>query len=178
MASQSTANPALTLIGARAHGNVIGRDNQMPWRLPEDLKHFKATTLGHALIMGRRTFDSIGRPLPGRTTYVVSRNAAWRAEGCHRAGSLEEAIALARAQGHAEVFIAGGEQIYRQALPIASRVLLTEIDLSVPGDAYFPTLTPDQWHAVSREARIAANGTRFAIVDYRRTTGGASHERR
>lgn len=167
------AAPGVTLIVACAQGGVIGRDNQLPWRLPEDLRHFKAATLGHTLIMGRKTFESIGRPLPGRTTIVLSRAPDWHADGCLAARSLSEALELARERTPAEVFVAGGDQIYRQALPIATRVLCTEIDLVVAGDTWFPALAPDQWQVVSRATHIAANGTRFAIVDYRRTRGAS-----
>ena len=168
MTAGTDANPRVTLIVACARDGVIGRDNRLPWRLPEDLRHFTAATLGHLLVMGRRTFDSIGRPLPGRETIVLSRDPAWQADGCLHAATLEQAIALARALQHREVFVAGGEQVYRQALLIADRVLLTEIDLQVVGDAYFPPLPAAQWREHSREERVGADGTRFAIVDCRR----------
>ncbi|MCX7274520.1 MAG: dihydrofolate reductase [Burkholderiales bacterium] len=168
MSAATGIDPLLTVLVARARNGVIGRDNQLPWRLPEDLRHFKATTLGHVLIMGRLTFESIGRPLPGRTTLVLTRNPDWRAPGCLLAASLAEALATAHAQGQGEVFVVGGEQIYRQALPIAARVLVTEIELDVPGDAHFGPLPAGQWQETSRQAQTGADGTRFAIVDYRR----------
>lgn len=168
MTASIAFDPSLTLIGACAHGGVIGRDNRLPWRLPEDLKLFKATTMGHVLIMGRRTFESIGRPLPGRTTIVVSRNPEWRAEGCLHAESIDAALALARRENRGEIFVAGGADIYRQTLPVAARVLLTEIDLEVAGDAHFPSISADRWQVHSRTDMTGADGTRFAVVDYRR----------
>lgn len=161
-------DPDLTLICARARNGVIGRGNEIPWRLPEDLKHFKATTLGHVLIMGRRTFDSIGRPLPGRATVVVSRQADWRAEGCVTAASLAAALAIAHAEQRGEIFAAGGADIYRQSLPIAARLLLTEIDIEVDGDTHFPAFDAAQWQLHSREEHRAANGMAYAIADWRR----------
>ncbi len=168
MTNPDAIDPQVTLIGACAHSGVIGRDNRLPWRLPEDLKLFKATTMGHVLIMGRRTFESIGRPLPGRTTIVITRNAEWRAEGCLHAESIDAALALAHRENRGEVFVAGGADVYRQTLPIAARVLLTEIDLEVSGDAYFPPMPADQWRVHARTDMTGADGTRFAIVDYRR----------
>jgi len=153
---------------ACAQGRVIGRDNQLPWHLPEDLRHFRQTTLGRAIIMGRRTWDSIGRPLPGRTSVVLSRQPGWQAPGCLSASTLEAAIALARAHCPGEVFVVGGEAVYRLALPRAGRVLMTEIALSVPGDAHFPELDPREWAGVTRQEHIAQSGIRYAIVDYRR----------
>ncbi len=157
-----------TIVVAAARRGVIGRDNTLPWRLPEDLKHFKATTLGHTLIMGRNTFESIGRPLPGRRTIVLSRSPGWHADGVLRAASLQDALALAARAPHGEVFVVGGAQVYRDALPLADRVILTEIDLDVDGDAFFPALDPSTWQAVTREEHVSTTGLRFAIVDYRR----------
>jgi len=168
MTALPAIDPCVTLIVACARGGVIGRDNQLPWRLPEDLKLFKAATLGHVLVMGRRTFESIGRPLPGRTTIVITRNRGWRAEGCLLAESIDAALALARRENRGEVFIAGGADVYRQTLPIAARVLLTDIDLEVSGDAHFPALNADHWTVHSRVEMSGADGTRFAVVDYRR----------
>ena len=166
--------PRLTLVVARARNGVIGRDNALPWHLPEDLRHFKATTLGHAILMGRRTFESIGRPLPGRRTIVVTRDPTWSHPGCERAGSLEEAIALAsRAPAGAalatdEVFVVGGAQLYAQALPLADRIIATEIALDVEGDVHFPALDPAFWRETAREEHTSARGLPFAIVRYER----------
>lgn len=164
----------VTIVVARARHGVIGCDNALPWHLPEDLKHFKATTLGHAIVMGRHTFESIGRPLPGRRTIVVTRNDAWHAPGCERAPSLDAALALAASPGPDpsiatdEVFVVGGAQLYREALPRADRVVLTEIELDVDGDAHFPALAPQDWTERSREARTSSGGIGYAIVDLRR----------
>ena len=163
-ASAAAPRPRITLIVARAANGVIGLNNSLPWHLPEDLRHFKATTLGHVLVMGRRTFESIGRALPGRRTLVLTRDNAWASPGCERAASLEAALALA---GEAtEVFIAGGGEIYRATLNRADRAIITEIDLTPEGDAFFPALDPAQWLLQSRQSHVAANGTRYAIAHY------------
>jgi len=168
MSGPDAIDACVTLIVACARGGVIGRDNALPWRLPEDLRHFKATTLGHVLIMGRRTFESIGRPLPGRVTIVVTRNAAWRADGCLTANSLEAALELAHAENRGEIFIAGGADVYRQAMPFAARLLVTAIEIDVQGDAHFPPIEASQWRVQSTLDQQGANGLRYAIVDYRR----------
>ena len=166
--------PRVTLVVASARNGVIGRDNTLPWRLPEDLKHFKATTLGHAMVMGRRTFESIGRALPGRRTIVVTRDPAWRHDGCERAESLEQAIALAGTAGADasiatdEVFVVGGAELFAGALPIADRIVLTEIAVDVDGDTFFPAPDPARWRVASRREAVSSNGLAFAIVDYHR----------
>ncbi len=159
----------LTLIVIRARNGVIGRDNRLPFRVPEDVRHFKDTTMGHAIVMGRRTFDSIGKPLPGRHNIVITRSSHWSHPGCERAGSLAEAIALPRAHApHDEIFVIGGAAIYREALPIADRVIATEVDVEVPGDTCFPELDPHEWQPRSRVEHQSSSGLAFAIVDYRR----------
>lgn len=162
--------PRVTLIVARAANGVIGHHNTLPWHLPEDLRHFKATTLGHVLIMGRRTFDSIGRPLPGRRTIVLTRDQAWHHPGCERAASLDEAIALAGAV--TELFIAGGGDVYRQALSYADRAIVTEVDASPVGDAFFPALDPAQWLLVEQTPHQSTTGLRYAITHYQKRGGG------
>jgi dihydrofolate reductase len=137
----------INVIAAVAENGVIGAGNKLPWRLPEDLKRFKALTMGHTLVMGRKTFDSIGRPLPGRTTIVITRDLAWTREGVTVAHNLDDAIALA--QG--EVFIAGGGEIYAQAMARAERLYITHVKASVEGDTHFPAIN-DSWRAVEREA--------------------------
>jgi dihydrofolate reductase len=132
-----------SLIVAAAENGVIGRANGLPWHLPADLAHFKSTTLGHPIIMGRRTWESIGRPLPGRRNIVVSRNAGFAAPGCEVAADLAAAYALA--QGSPEVFVIGGSQLYDAALPGADRIYLTRVLASVEGDTRFPDLRPDAW---------------------------------
>ncbi len=157
----ASAMPRLTIVVARARNGAIGRNNAMAWHLPEDLQHFKATTIGHPMIMGRLTFDSIGRPLPGRRTIVVTRNPQWSHEGCERAGSLDEAIALC--QGASEVFIVGGAQLYSQALPLADRIILTEVDIEVDGDAFFPALDTMNWTRISTAPAVSRTGLHYAI---------------
>jgi dihydrofolate reductase len=126
----------INIIAALAANNVIGRDNRLPWRLSSDLKRFKALTMGHHLVMGRKTFASIGRPLPGRTTIIVTRDASFHADGVKVAHSLQDALDMA--SDDAEVFIAGGAQIYEQALHLAHRMYLTRVHADVEGDAIFP----------------------------------------
>ena len=150
---------SLILIAAVGANGVIGRDNDLPWRIREDLQHFKQLTLGHTLVMGRKTYDSIGRPLPGRRTVVVTRQHDWSAEGVEVVHSVEEAL---KADGY--IFVAGGGQIYRQALPYADRLELTEVAQSPAGDVTFPTVDPDLW---TETARTPHEG--FTFVSYRRS---------
>lgn len=164
--------PRVTLIAAVARNRVIGRSNRLPWRLPEDLRRFKALTLGRPVVMGRKTFesirDAIGGPLPGRRNIVVTRNADYTAPGCVIVGSLEAALAAAR-DGD-EVFVIGGEQLYREALPIADRLQFTEIDADFEGDAWFPELAPGEWRVTSREPHAPGPDFAhpFAFVVYER----------
>jgi dihydrofolate reductase len=163
-----TSMTRLNLIYARAANGVIGKDNALPWHLPEDLAHFKRTTLGSPVIMGRKTWDSLPprfRPLPGRRNIVLTRDAAWQAEGAQRAGSVAEAVA---ACGDAtEAWVIGGAEVYRQALPHARRVVVTEIARDFDGDALAPALGPE-WIETAREAHTAANGLPFAFVTFER----------
>jgi dihydrofolate reductase len=161
--------PTLTLIAAIARNGVIGRDNALPWRLPEDLAHFKARTQGRSVLMGRQTWDSLPprfRPLPGRRNLVLSRDARWHADGATRVGSLDEALALAA--GESELVVIGGSQVYRLALPRADELVLTEIDAEVEGDAHFPDWPRAAFAEVSRQPRPADHGPAFAFVVYRR----------
>ena len=158
--------PGITLIAAVARNNVIGLGNAMPWRLPEDLKRFKALTLGHPIVMGRKTWESLGRPLPGRTNIVVTRNPAFVAEGAMTAASLEAALAVAAATGTDQTFIIGGAEIYRQALPLAGCMQLTEIDREFAGDAFFPSWDAAAWQETQREQHHAAAGFDYAFVTY------------
>ena len=156
----------LHLIYARARNGVIGKDNQMPWHLPEDLAHFKRVTLGQPVIMGRKTWDSLParfRPLPGRTNIVVTRQADWQAEGALRASSIEEAMRLCG--DVADAWIMGGAEIYRQAEPLASSAVVTDIDADFEGDAFAPVLGAG-WAEVQRESHVAANGLPFSFVTY------------
>jgi dihydrofolate reductase len=159
----------IALVAAVARGGVIGRDGGVPWHLPEDLARFKSLTTGHAVVMGRKTWDSLPerfRPLPGRRNIVVTRDPGWRADGAEPAGSLDDA--LARTGEDERVFVIGGAQIYRQALPLADELLLTELDLEVGGDTFFPEIDAGRFEETSREPHVADDGTRFAFVDYRR----------
>ena len=149
----------ITLVAALGRNHVIGRDGGMPWHLPEDLRRFKALTLGHPLVMGRRTFDSIGRPLPGRRTIVITRSVSWTHPEVETAHSLADAISLAGPAD--EVFIVGGGEIYRQALPWAHRMVLTEVDAEPDGDTTFPSWDADVWHVTERSAHEG-----FAVVTY------------
>lgn len=161
----------LTLIVAKARNHTIGRNNTLPWRLPEDLAHFKRTTMGAPIIMGRKTWDSIGRPLPGRRNIVVSRNPALVLPGAEVANSLEDAQRLC--VGAQEVFLIGGAQLYAEALPSADRLVVTEIDADVEGDAFFPAIDPTRWMETSRETHHSdANGFDFAFVTYERPPSG------
>lgn len=158
--------PTLTLIVARARNGVIGANNAIPWHLPEDLKHFKATTLGHPIIMGRKTFESIGRALPGRRNIVVSRNPNAAFPGAQAARSLDDAIA--QCADSADAFVIGGAQLYREALPRADRLIVTEVDLEPQGDVHFPPIDPGQWRLTGRSEQVASSGVRFSIVRLRR----------
>ncbi|MES2933931.1 MAG: dihydrofolate reductase [Pseudomonadota bacterium] len=156
----------LTIIVAVDAERGIGIDNAMPWRLREDMAHFKQTTSGHPVIMGRKTFDSIGKPLPKRRNIVITRNPDWQHEGVESAASLEAAIALV---GREESFIMGGAQIYQAALPYTSSVIVTEIDKRFACDAFFPALDPRDWREVTRETHFSAdNDCGYAFVTYRR----------
>ncbi len=139
----------VALIAAVADNGVIGIDNRLPWHLPGDLQWFKRQTLGKPIVMGRRTFQSIGRPLPGRENIVVSRDPDFRAAGCRVVGSLDEA--LEAASGAPEVMIIGGAELYRQTLPRAQRLYLTRVHANVEGDARFPEVDSSQWREVARE---------------------------
>ena len=139
----------VTLIAAVARNGVIGADGGIPWHLPEDFAHFKVTTLGHTLVMGRATYDSIGRALPGRTTVVLTRDPSWSAEGVEVASSLDEALTLA-AGLPGEVMVAGGATIYAAALPIADAQILTEVHLSPEGDTYYPDWDRSEWVETQR----------------------------
>lgn len=158
--------PLLSLIAAMARNRAIGRDNRLPWHLPDDLKRFRRLTMGAPVIMGRKTYDSIGRPLPGRRNIVVTRqpDAAW--SGCTVAHSLDEAIALAR--DAEEQFVMGGAELYRLALPRADRLYLTLIDADCAGDAYFPEIDMSAWRERERESGAGTDGLRYDFVVYER----------
>lgn len=158
----------IALVYAQAANGVIGKDNAIPWHIPEDMAHFRQLTQGRPVIMGRKTWDSLPprfRPLPGRTNIVVTRQPDWTAEGAIRAGSVAQALALCPSEGTS--WVIGGAQIYAEALPLAQRVEVTEIAQSFDGDAYAPTLGPE--FAVSqRSHHTSAAGVEFSFVTYRR----------
>ncbi len=145
----------ISLIVAASQNNVIGRNNQLPWHLPGDLQYFKTMTLGKPVIMGRKTFESIGKPLPGRDNIVISRQTNYAADGIKVVSSLEQAIALGQSinliNGIEEVMVIGGAQIYEKSLDLADRVYLTRVHRKVEGDAYFPALDSQLWHEIARE---------------------------
>jgi dihydrofolate reductase len=145
----------VALIAAVAGNGVIGRDGGLPWHLPADLARFRKLTLGHHLIVGRHTWESIGRPLPGRRMVVVSGRGLALPEGVALAHSLEEALALAARAGEAEAFVGGGARLYREALPLAGRLYLTRVLADVAGDVTFPELEPSAWRVVTREEHPA-----------------------
>ena len=143
------------MIAAAGENNELGKDNNLIWHLPDDFKRFKKLTTGHLIIMGRKTYDSIGRPLPGRVTIVITRQQDWHAEGVLIAHSLTQAYEIAEKEacrlGVERMMIVGGAEFYRQALPEVNRIFLTQINLNVDGDAFFPDLDKNAWHTVARE---------------------------
>lgn len=161
----------LHLIFARAANGVIGHRNALPWHLPEDMAHFKQTTLGCPVVMGRKTWDSLPakfRPLPGRLNVVVTRQRDWQAEGALRANSLQQACALCPEDSDA--WVIGGADLYEQALPLASTAVVTEIEKTFEGDAFAPQFGPE-WAEVRREHHLSVNGLRFSFVTYQKTRG-------
>lgn len=145
----------IAMIWGMSRNRTIGRNNALPWHLSEDLKYFKRVTMGKPIIMGRKTWESIGRPLPGRSNIVISRDPNYSAEGIKVVGTLEEAISLAESialiDGAEEVVVIGGAQIYALTLPIADRLYMTQVHAEVAGDAFFPQFDLSQWHEVGRE---------------------------
>lgn len=149
-----------------ARNGVIGIANRLPWHLPEDLQHFKRLTMGHHIIMGRKTYASIGRPLPGRVTVILTRDAGFHAEGCLTARTLQEAIDACG--DDPEVFCVGGAELYAQALPLADRLYITEIQAQFEGDAHFPAFDRSQWQASGREHHVTTGGLPYDFVIYDR----------
>ncbi len=160
--------PRISILVAMARNRTIGVNNTLPWRCPEDLKRFKALTMGHHIVMGRKTYDSIGKPLPGRITVVVTRNRNLKIEGCLIAHSLQEAIDACAEE--AEIFIVGGAELYTQALPIADTLYITEILQDVAGDAHFPEFDVTHWREFSREPhqQETPQPLQYHFVTYRR----------
>ena len=157
------ANITLSLIVAMADNRTIGRNNELPWHLPDDLKYFKSVTMGKPIVMGRKTFDSIGRPLPGRLNIVITRNTGWQHSGVKTAASLQQAVAIAAEANPQdqetliqeapiqEVMVIGGEEIYRTAIELADRLYITRVQAEVEGDAFFPQYNESEWQEVSRQ---------------------------
>jgi dihydrofolate reductase len=154
----------VSAIVAVARGNVIGKHNKIPWYLPADLKYFKKRTLNHHVIMGRETLLSIGNPLPKRVNIVVSRNPFFTATNCLLAHSIEEALEIAYDNGEKEAFIIGGAQIFEQSMPYWDKLFLTEVELDVQGDTFFPPLTEEEWRLVSAERHEADDQNEHAYT--------------
>jgi len=157
----------IVIIVAVAQNRVIGKDNQLIWNIPEDMAHFKALTAGHTVLMGRKTWESLPprfRPLPGRRNIVVSRQADYAAPGAELANSLEEGLALAAT--NETVFIIGGAEIYRQAMPLADRLEITEVELSPEGDSWFPEIPAADWQLTAKKTPPTNSGTGFAFLSY------------
>jgi len=161
-----TRHPRISLIAALAKNRVIGIENHLPWRLPEDLAHFKALTLGHPILMGRKTFESLGRPLPGRTNIVITRNPDYCKDGCLVADSIPAALGLCADVD--EVFFIGGAELYAQIIPLADRLYLTEVDVEAEGDAWFPDYDRSVFREVSRVSHTGEKGDalKFDFVVY------------
>jgi dihydrofolate reductase len=164
----------VAIIVAVADNGVIGRNNTLPWKLSEDMQHFKRITMGKPIVMGRKTYESIGKPLPGRTNIVISRNAAYRAEGVAVVSSLDAALALAKETAERddveEVMVMGGAEIYAATIPVAERLYITEVHASVEGDAVLCDIEWDLWREITRENRVAQppNTYDYSFVCYER----------
>lgn len=156
----------LSTIVAIANNRVIGINNTLPWHLPEDLKRFRALTTGHHIIMGRKTYESLGRLLPGRTTVIVTRNQDYKVEGALIANSLQDAIV--QCKGDDEAFLIGGAELYQDGLKFSDKLYITEIDLDVAGDAHFPDFDSQDWQEIAREAHVSEKGLKFNYVTYQR----------
>ena len=165
-AQAATAHTRIYLIAAVARNGVIGAHGKLPWQLPEDLRHFKQLTLGHPVIMGRRTWESLGKPLPGRENIVVSRKAGFEAPGASVAATLEAAVAMCT--GEAVAFVIGGAELYAAALPLADGLVLTEIHQDYEGDTRFPDWDRKAWRAAQKETHTSDKGVRFDFVLYER----------
>lgn len=151
----------VSAIVAVAKNNVIGKNNNIPWYLPDDLKYFKAKTLNHHVIMGRKSYESIGHPLPKRTNIIVTRNPFFIASNCLVVHTVEEGLDIAQENGEEEVFILGGAEIYKLSLPYLDRIYLTQIDLEIEGDTFFPQLNMDEWELVSEDPRRASGNNEY-----------------
>jgi dihydrofolate reductase len=158
----SVSRPLISLVVAMARNRVIGRNNALPWRLSGDLKRFKATTLGKPVLMGRKTFESIGKPLPGRRNIVLTRDRDWRAEGVEVVRSVDEALQLA--SGTPELAVIGGAEVYRLVLPVTDRIHLTRVEAEVAGDTLFPDLNPAEWTETHCGAHPAGERNQYPVT--------------
>lgn len=160
----------ISQIVAVAENNVIGKDNDLIWRLPADLKHFKSITMGHCMLMGRKNFESIGRALPGRTTIIVTRSKDYKIEGCHTVTSIEEGIKLAESLDEDELMIIGGGQIYEQSLDLTTKVYYTAVHQSFEGDTFYPKLGSKHWEIISEEKHLSdeKNPHDYSFTEYKR----------
>lgn len=168
----TTLSPALSLIAAVARNGAIGRGNALLWQEAEDQRRFRRLTMGHPVLMGRQTWESLPvrfRPLPGRRNLVLTRRPGWQADGAQTAASLE--AALASLAGVPRAFVIGGAEIYALALPLADTLVLTEIDADIPGDVFFPAWDRSRFQAVDRDPRVAADGTPYSFTTYARRRG-------
>ena len=156
----------ISIIVAMSKNNVIGANNALLWHISEDLKRFKSLTMGKPIIMGRKTFDSIGRPLPGRKNIVITRNTDLKIKGVNVVSSLDNVFSLIKDEE--QVFVIGGEEIYRIFLDHATHLYVTEIDSVLEGDAYFPQFSANYWQEISREKSVNEEGLHFSFVDYKR----------
>lgn len=154
----------ISIIVAASENNVIGINNMLPWRLPTDLKYFKSTTLGKPIVMGRKTFESLGKPLPGRPNIVITRQKEFQPEGAYVAGSVEEGIEKAKSFGGDELFITGGSQIFEQAWPLVERIYLTRVYAVVHGDAFFPQLDGAEFELVTDERHEADEKNQYSFA--------------
>jgi len=153
--------PMVALIAAMAKNRVIGKAGKIPWNLPEDMAHFRELTMGHVIVMGRRTYEEIGHPLPGRRTYLISSTMQVEDENCHTVLSLQEVL---KREKDNDIFICGGAMLYREGMEVADRLYMTEIDQEIEGDTYFPEINLDQFEVVDRQEQSGG----FAFVEYRR----------
>lgn len=163
-AFMNTLRPHIKCVVAYSKNRVIGRDNTLPWRLPSDLAHFKKVTMGQPIIMGRKTWESLGRPLPGRRNIVVSRNASYEAPGAEVFSSVQQAIQACH--NEPSVCIIGGAQIFNDALPFIDEIIATEIMAEIDGDVFFPELSASEWRETNRQPRVEENGYAYEIATY------------
>lgn len=163
----------IKILVACDENRVIGKDNQLIWHLPADLKRFKSLTTGHVILMGRKTYESIGKPLPNRTTIVITRQADFQAEGTITAHSVDEAILKAKSLSREDIFIVGGAEIYTLSLALADQILLTQLHDIFEGDAYFPEISAETWEIVARERGLTdeKNPFQYSFITYQKKDG-------